>query len=314
VVGRSSFCQKKRVIGVDLAGADVDQLLLFAACQEAAAESSISLRCYLSIPHQIQASSIECLYCPDVISMSDEALPAIRKKKDSSLVRAMMDVKSGETSAVVTCANTGAVTAASVIHLKRFSGLHHPALIAELPLPGGRVIALDMGAFVGASGRDLVSYSYLGRAYALLRHGIQRPRVGLLNIGREQGRGTPELRLADHLLSSSLSENWEYVGNVEPSDVFSGKADVLVTSGFAGNIFLKTAEAAVQRTHSSFLSYQPQGALLGGVRGVVVKCHGSASKEALITAISQAQNAVASNLVQKLEEQFSRSLGLAAKE
>ncbi len=295
------------VIGVDLAGADEEQLALFAACQEAVQDHRFALRCYCSIPLHSASPRLECRHCPDVITMKDEALTAIRKKKNSSLVQAMLDVKAGDVSALVTCANTGAVTAAAVIHLKRFSGLHHPALIAELPLPYGRVIALDMGAFVAASGRDLFSYALLGSAYASVSHGIDRPRVGLLNIGREAGRGTTELRQADRYLSMATSADWEYIGNVEPPDVVAGHVDVLVTTGFAGNIFLKTAEAMVQLARSPSLSYKPSGALLAGVKGTVFKCHGSSSKEALVTAISQARTAVIEEIVERTERAFSTS-------
>lgn len=303
---RLAFNKSTDVLGVDLAGADVDQLSLFAACQEVGADPNIFLRCYLSSALHSSSPNIECLFCPDVISMEDEALSSIRTKKDSSLVRAMIDLKSGTICAAVTCANTGAVTAASVVHLKRFSGLHHPALVVELPLPTGKVFALDMGAFVGASARDLVSYALLGRAYAATCYNMASPRVGLLNIGREVGRGTPELRQANRILSS-MKLDWDYVGNVEPSDVFTGGVDVLVTSGFAGNIFLKTAEAILQHASSSSLSYTPSGALLVGVKGIVIKCHGLASKEALVTAILKAKNAVATHLVQRLEQAFVQS-------
>jgi len=284
------------VIGADLSGADVDQLSLFAACQEAATTSAVSIRCYLSCNVSTNNPLIDCRYCPDVISMEDEALSAIRKKKNSSLVQAMMDLKAGKLSAVVTCANTGAVTAAAVVYLKRFPGLHHPALVAILPLPSGPVVALDMGAFVTATGRDLMSYAILGGAYATTCYGLSCPRVGLLNIGREVGRGTSELRQADQMLSSLSSEAWKYVGNVEPADVFSGCVDVLVTSGFAGNIFLKTAEAMVKMSRSQKAS----GALLAGVKGVVIKCHGLGSGEALIAAVLQAKTAVENEIVQKL--------------
>lgn len=297
-----------QVIGVDLAGADADQVSLFAACQEAALKAPFPLRCYSSVPLQGSACpNIEWMVCPDVISMQDEALSAIRKKKNSSLVRAMLDLKAGAIAALVTCANTGAVTAAAVVHLKRFSGLHHPALVAELPLPYGRVVALDMGAFVEASGKDLFSYANLGSAYASSCYGVGRPRVGLLNIGREASRGTAELRQADRYLSLATTMEWEYVGNVEPADVFSGAVDVLVTSGFAGNIFLKTAEAVVQLSRSSSLPYKPSGALLVGVNGVVVKCHGSSSKEALAAAIAQARTAAHDEIVHRVEQAFSLS-------
>ena len=299
--------QKKTVIGVDLAGADVDQRSLFDACRKAVEHSSVSLRCYLSAPLSNDHPSIECRTCPDVISMKDEALSAIRKKKGSSLVQAMMDLKSGEISAVVTCAHTGAVTAAAVVYLKRFPSLHHPALVAVLPLPTGAVVALDMGAFVTATGRDLMSHAFLGSAFAKVCHGIANPRVGLLNIGRESGRGTVELRQADFLLSSATLENLKYVGNVEPSDVLSGQVDVLVTPGFSGNIFLKTAEAMMGLSRVS-IDHKAKGALLAGVKGIVIKCHGSSSEQSLISAISQADQAIQQSIAAKLEHAFSAQL------
>jgi glycerol-3-phosphate acyltransferase PlsX len=328
----------KVTIGVDVSGADVDQRALFEACLTAATRTSISLICYhssssvffsksssssdtskpgdstsakeaqgasqeLSRSRETGASSsIECQYCPDVISMKDEALVAIRLKKNSSLVRAMNDLKSGRISALVTCANTGAVTAAAVVYLKRFSRLHHPALIAVLPLPKGPVVALDMGAFVTATHKDLCSYAFLGSAYATVCQHLQRPRIGLLNIAREQGRGTHELQQADHMLSHTPAP-WQYIGNVEPEDIFSGRVDVLVTAGFAGNIFLKTAEAMMALTGVS-IANPGRGALLAGVQGVVIKCHGSSSASALITAIGQAQEAVEQSTVTALERAF----------
>jgi glycerol-3-phosphate acyltransferase PlsX len=233
--------------------------------------------------------------------MKDEALSAIRKKKESSLVRAMVDLKAGEISALVTCALTGAVTAAAVVHLKRFSGLHHPALVAVLPLPSGPVIALDVGAFVVASGQDLLSYGFLGSAYAAVCHEIRAPRVGLLNIGREAGRGSLELRLADQLLSHAKLACGTYVGNVEPSDVLFGQVDVVVTAGFAGNIFLKTAEA-MAKISSLNMNRKEKGALLAGVKGVVIKCHGSSSQAALKEAVRQAYEAVERSTVPELEK------------
>jgi glycerol-3-phosphate acyltransferase PlsX len=297
--------QRPVVIGVDLSGADVTQRSLFAACEQAVRDSSVAIRCYHSSLLPTLSSRIECRHCPEVISMEDEALSAIRKKKSSSLVQAMQDLKKGEISALVTCANTGAVTAAAVVYLKRFSGLHHPPLIAALPLPCGQVVALDMGAFVTATGEDLVAYARLGSAYATVCLGISHPRVGLLNIGKETGRGTIELRQADEILRSTGVNDCAYIGNVEPDDVFSGKVDVIVTSGFAGNIFLKTAETVVKLFSPT--SYDPKGALLGGVQGIVIKCHGAGSGQSLVAAIAQARVAVEQKTAESLEVLFRKS-------
>lgn len=286
-------------VGVDLAGADVDQSVLFEACQEAVVSFAGSLRCYSSV--LLPRSSIECVLCSEVIHMDDDALSSVRCKRQSSLVRSMCDLSSGDIDALVTCAHTGAVTAAAVLYVKRFPGLHRPALLKEIPTLKGVVIVLDVGAFVEARASDLFSYAILGSAFARIC-GIEKPSVGLLNIGRERNRGTKNLQEADAMLRQCVTDRFHYSGNIEPLDAFSGSIHVLVTSGFAGNIFLKTAEG-VAHMFSAFTK-APGGALLAGVNAPVLKCHGNCSKEALIAAIVQAGNLVTTRFVPMVAEQF----------
>jgi glycerol-3-phosphate acyltransferase PlsX len=282
-----------QVVGVDLAGADIEETQICAACRELALE--IPLRVYGTKEHSQFPG--EQRLCPETILMEDLPLRAVKNKKQSTLVQAARDLADGSITSLVTCANTGAVTAVGALYLKRF--IHRPALIAELPLPSGLILALDMGAYVHATTQDLVSYAYIGAAYAKIKLGIDSPKVGLLNIGRERGRGPIEIQNADSLLQGTQA--FCYVGNTEPADILSGSVNVLVTSGFAGNIFLKTAEAAFSKDSSSS---QRKGALLVGVKKPLIKCHGKSSREALKAAIRQAYAASSSNLIQRLEEQF----------
>lgn len=293
-----------QIVGVDLAGSDLEEEEIGSVCQELA--DHVAIRAYGVKKHS--SPSFAYTLCPEAITMEDHPLSAIRAKRESTLVRAARDLASGAISSLVTCANSGAVTAVGSIFLKRF--LHHPALVAEIPLPSGLITALDMGAYVTATVQELVMYAYLGAAYAKIRLNISHPRVGLLNIGRERGRGPVELQRADRDLQKASA--FCYVGNVEPADILAGATDVLVTSGFAGNVFLKTAEAAFSKAKISSPS-QRKGAFLAGVKRPLIKCHGKSSREALRAAILQARDAASSNLVLCLEELFTADISSAVK-
>jgi len=286
-------------IGVDLGGSDSDQRELLYACEEA----DFSIRTYVT--SSLSSTTVECVRCSDAITMDDRVLTAVRSKKDSTLIRALSDLRSGEISALVTCSHTGAVVAGASIYLKRFTSLRHPALLTVLPTQTGKVIVLDVGAFVSASAKDLLHYAALGASFAKIDN-INSPRLGLLNIAKESGKGTRELKELDSWLSQNRIDRWNYVGNVEPTAIFAGAVDILVTSGFVGNIFLKTAEGMISFMKESSLSQtQPGAALLAGVRGTIFKCHGNSSREAVLKAISQAESALSCDLISQLEKEFS---------
>lgn len=284
-------------IGVDLAGAEVQEEWLYEAGKRLE-EKGILLRYYST-----KSFSPACSVSSQYIGMDDPPL-SFRKKKESTLVRALHDAANETISALVTCANTGALVSAATIYLGRFPSLHHPALAAQIPTMAGKAIALDMGAFVEGKAEDLISYAFLGSALATLQHTISTPRVGLLNIGKERRKGTVELSKANEALLKH-HPSFSYAGFVEPIDVFSGEVDVLVTTGFAGNIFLKTAESVASLTQGIH-SYG--GALLAGVKRPLIKCHGKPTMNSFMQAICQAQKAVESDLIPRLEAQFTKRI------
>jgi len=290
-------------IGVDVGGADSDQQTLLSACEEA--KASFPIRSYVT--DDLSSKTVECVRCSDSITMDDRVLTAVRRKKDSSLVRALSDLLSGEISALVTCSHTGAVVAGGALYLKRFSSLHHPALLTVLPSQTGKVIVLDVGAFVNASAHNLLEYACLGASFAQVECTMSRPRLGLLNIAEESGKGTPELQEIDRWLLRNETKRWEYMGNIEPAALFSGAVDILITNGFVGNILLKTAEGMLSfmdRSPADSLPTRPGAALLAGVRGLIFKCHGNSSQNAISGAIAQAEEAVSHRFVSHLEKEY----------
>lgn len=279
------------VIGVDIEGSDAPRDLLLQACSDAAQSVHGRVVCYCTSTCSIQSEFLEQILCDDAITMGDVALKVVRKKKDFTLTHALRDLSEGRIEALVTCANTGAVTAAAVILLKRFSTLRRPGLLVEIPLQDKTVVVVDVGAFLSPTAQDLLGFARLGRAYASVRLQCESPRIGLLNVGKEALRGPKELVTVDEMLRSQILP-CTYVGNVEPYDVFSGAVDVCVTSGLAGNIFLKTAEAAAKISGSSHLRHENRAALLAGVERLVLKCHGEGSPQAVSWAVKHASTMV----------------------
>ena len=243
----------------------------------------------------------------EVIEMDDSPLSAVRKKKDSSLCVGLRLLKAGEIDAFISAGNTGALVSASKIILGNLPGIMRPALLALMPTKKKPIAVLDVGAGVEAKSNLLIQFASMGAAYQRAR-GIKRPLVGLLNIGSEEIKGTSELRLAYKKLQKLSTPDFEFVGNVEGTSVFNGDVDVLVTNGFTGNIFLKTAEGiaslildrlytdlpaeALQKIHSPLSDLRKQlhyaeypGAFLVGVQGIVIKCHGYSTPQGFANAI-----------------------------
>ena len=256
-----------------------------------------------------------------VVSMSDAPRDAIRHKKDSSMRVAIDFVKSGEAAACVSAGNTGALMATAKFVLKMLPGIERPAIIAELPAIGGSLYMLDLGANTLGTAEQLFQFSVMGSIVASDLMDIESPRVALLNIGAEDTKGHDTVKDAASLLSAS---SLNYVGFIEGSELFSGKADVVVTDGFTGNVALKTMEgtvglvrhyvkrgftrnwiAKVQAMLSGSvlrriaLETDPRnynGATLVGLNGIVIKSHGSADsyafQQAIDTAVVEVQNGV----------------------
>ena len=270
-------------------------------------------------------SRLRIEHASEVVEMSEAPADALRKKKDSSMRVAVNLVKEGAADACVSAGNTGALMATAKFVLKMLPGIDRPAIIAELPAMGGSVHMLDLGANTQATSDHLFQYAVMGSIVAGDIMGIEDPRVALLNIGAEDTKGHDTVKEAAAALNASTLN---YVGFVEGTDLMSGKADVVVTDGFSGNVALKTIEGTVSygkyllgrafkrnwitklqavlassvlRSLSAEMdSRNFNGATLVGLNGIVIKSHGSADAYAFQHAIDTAIVEVRKQLPQQI--------------
>ena len=268
----------------------------------------------------------------EVVEMDEAPALAIRNKKDSSMRVAIDLVKSGEADACVSAGNTGALMAISRFVLKMLPGIERPAICALLPTVKGWVRMLDLGANVDCSPEHLLQFAIMGSSLVAAVEHRERPTVGILNIGEEDIKGNDVVKRAAELLKNS---GLNFVGNVEGDGIFKGDADVVVCDGFVGNVALKTSEGLAQML-SKFLREEftrnlltkviavmalpvlrhfkrrvdhrrYNGASLLGLKGIVVKSHGSADKlsfgYALEQAAASARNGVLSRISERIAQQ-----------
>jgi glycerol-3-phosphate acyltransferase PlsX len=263
-------------------------------------------------------AGVEVVPTGEWIGNDEDAVRAVRAKKGASVVRAAADVAGGPAAAMVSAGSTGATMAAATFGLRRLKGVQRPALAVQLPVPGKRVLFLDVGANVEVRAQHLVQFAYLGAAFSEAVLGVEQPRVGLLSVGEEAGKGREEVVGANTILSASTGI--EFVGNVEGRDLPGGVADVIVTDGFTGNVSLKlmegTAKAVTGAIREAARSnplaalggalmrpalgglrreLHPDttgGAILLGLRGIAVVGHGSAGAEGIANAIRLAARCV----------------------
>lgn len=251
----------------------------------------------------------------EVVTNHDEPASAVRSRRDSSIVVAAKLAAAGEADALVSAGPTGAALAASLFSMKRIKGVKRPAIAVLLPIGRDRhTLLLDAGANVDVPAEMLVQFAHLGAQFAIRVLGLENPRVGLLTIGEEDGKGNERVVEAGRKLAEpGASRHFEYLGNVEGRDITSGDADVVVTDGFTGNIALKSIEGAAKATmlaaadaaHSNLRSkigglllkpallalrdeIDPNttgGALLLGLRGVSVVAHGSSNADGIAAAL-----------------------------
>lgn len=229
--------------------------------------------------------------------MDEEGALAVRAKPESSIRAAVTLVAERRADAVVSAGSTGATLAAALLGLGRVRGVRRPAIAAVLPV-GERAgtVLVDAGGSTDVQPDALVTHARMGLAYARVR-GVLEPRVGLLNVGTESGKGNELARSAEALLADLPG----FVGNVEPGNVLAGTVDVVVTDGFTGNILLKTVEAM-----SGGHSYGgPGAAVLLGVAGTVLVAHGAADVDELVTALRTADHVVAEGLVERVGRSLS---------
>jgi glycerol-3-phosphate acyltransferase PlsX len=219
----------------------------------------------------------------------------------TSIGVSMRALAARQVDAVVSAGSSGATVAAAVVAVGRLSGLRRPALAAILPTLAGPLVLLDVGAGMQVKPVDLVQHAALGTAYARLAAGIESPRIGLLSVGSEAGKGDKLRRAADATLRAVQWTDSAYVGPVEGHDVVTGgPANVIVTDGFTGNVLLKALEAAMAAAAAHPPAVVPRGATLLGVAGTVVVCHGAASGADVASGVALAARLVRSDVVGRL--------------
>jgi glycerol-3-phosphate acyltransferase PlsX len=290
--------------------------------------------------HPTASLKIEVVHAPDIITMEDKPSQVGKGKPNSSMHIGMNLVKDGSADAFVTAGNTGAALSIATLNtLRRIPGVKRPALSTIIPLGSARPILLDVGANADCKPNWLAQFAIMGAAYSKTAAGVERPRVGVLSNGEEEGKGSELTRAAADLIRE-LPLN--FVGNVEPREFLKGAADVIVTDGFVGNIMLKSLEAATsklvevlrheltshvlstlgaalsrpafRRVRSQIDPAEVGGAPLLGVNGVVIIGHGSSNALAVKNAIGQARKAVAGSLIETIRSGLEQTLSVTAAE
>ncbi|MDR3584097.1 MAG: phosphate acyltransferase PlsX [Desulfosporosinus sp.] len=273
--------------------------------------------------------NISLVEATEVIEMDEHPANAVRKKKDATIVVATRLVKQGEADALVSAGSTGAQMAAALLGLGRIKGIERPAIATVLPTVEGGKLILDVGANLDATPEQLCQYALMGSIYAERILGIPNPRVGLLNVGSEEGKGN-ELSQKTFPLLKEAAIN--FIGNIEGRDIPYGRADVIVCEGFVGNVLLKWGEGlagvfvqvikekitsniirklgalAVKpglKEFAQMMDYAEYGgAPLLGVNGISIICHGSSKTKAIFNAIRVARECVQTQFIEQIREEL----------
>lgn len=283
---------------------------------------------------------VNVFHASEIISMEDKPLQALKRKRDSSMVRAVELIKEGRASVVVSCGNTGALMACGTLRLRTMEGVSRPALAAVVPRENGHFILIDAGANPEAKAEHLVHNAILGSHYCRVMLGKARPRVGLMTIGTEEGKGNALISETNDLLRRT-GDIINYVGPIEGFQVFAEHVDVVVCDGFVGNIMLKSWESLVKffsgilkeelranpmRATGALFSkgafaalkerLNPErygGAPLLGLRGNILKAHGSSNRHAIRSAIMAASQIIKADMNHRIEADIARANPLIAR-
>jgi glycerol-3-phosphate acyltransferase PlsX len=266
-----------------------------------------------------------------VVRMDDKPSQVMRHGQDTSMWSAIEAVRNGEAQVCVSCGNTGALMLVSMVRLRKLPGINRPAIAVLWPSrnPGGFNVLLDAGADIKADEQDLLQYAFMGASYARNGIGLERPRIGLLNVGTEEHKGRAELKLAHDLIGRQAEAGgYDFVGFVEGGDIPSSRVDVIVTDGFTGNVALKTGEGtaalirdflkeafkatplsriaallaltSLKRLTTRIDPRRVNGGVFLGLNGTVVKSHGSADATGVSAAIKLAFKLAASGFNERL--------------
>ncbi|MBO9410479.1 MULTISPECIES: phosphate acyltransferase PlsX [unclassified Ruegeria] len=280
--------------------------------------------------------------CTDVVTMEDKPSQVVRNGKQTSMWSTLESVRQGEAHGAVSCGNTGALMALSMIRLRKLPGVNRPAIAILWPSrnPQGFNVMLDVGADVRADAKDLLQYALMGASYARNGMALERPRIGLLNVGTEEHKGRAELKEAHAMISDFAEQaSFDFVGFVEGSDIPGDKADVIVTDGFTGNVAIKTGEGTASLIGDLLrqaFKYSPlsrlasvlaitslnrlkkridprrvNGGVFLGLNGTVVKSHGGADATGVSAAVKLAFTLAQSGFSEKLAARVASTVELA---
>jgi len=282
------------------------------------------------------SSRLKIKNATETIEMEDQPTIAIKHKKDSSMVVGFKMLKEGEGDVFISAGNSGALLAGATLLVGRIKGIDRPALAGILPAYKSRLVLMDCGANTNCKPINLLQFAQMSTIYLRNTFGIEKPAIGLLNIGTEETKGNELVRESYQLLKAKSEElDINFVGNVEGRDAFSGKIDAIVTDGFTGNVFLKTTEGLGKfvkkslkesfteniftkmsyliakkpmKTLSKAMDYKSYGgALFLGVKKPVVKAHGSSDEKLFEYTLKQAEKFVENKAVEKMIKEFEKN-------
>jgi glycerol-3-phosphate acyltransferase PlsX len=332
-------------LAVDVMGGDHGPAVTLVACREFLRQRPQARLVLVGLPHARPPAlpeRTEWMDASEMVEMDDPVEVALRRKRDSSMRRAIEQVKEGKADAAVSAGNTGALMAIARYVLKTLDGIDRPAIAGQFPnAKGTATTMLDMGANVDCSPEHLLQFAVMGSALVSVLQNQNEPSVGLLNIGEEVIKGNEVIKKTAELLRSAAKNgDLNFYGNVEGNDIFKGTVDIVVCDGFVGNVALKASEGLAAMVSaflkdgfkSSIFGYiaaifaypvlkgfknkvdhrRYNGAALLGLRGLVFKSHGSADAFAFERALSRAYDAAYHQLMQKVQTRIAHAAPLLA--
>ena len=280
-------------------------------------------------PSKLRKGAISVVHAPDIIGMDEVPIETLRKKPKSSIAVLAKLAKRGQTNAVISAGNTGACVAAFQMRMRNLSGVNRPGITVVFPTPEGPVAICDVGANISCKPMNLYQYGVMASIYSKHLFGIENPRVGLMSIGAEDAKGNEIVKKARELMKSD--SNMNFVGNIEGRDIFEGTCDVVICEGFVGNVILKLTEGLVdglfkaikyelmeeklrlvmkfkpvmERIYKKYDYNEYGGALLLGVNGTALICHGSSQSRTIKNAILASKRFYTGKINDKIIEYLS---------
>ena len=307
------------VIAVDAMGGDHGPSVVVSGAVDAARETGVSLALvgdessvYAEL-EKLNCSdlSVKVVHAAQVAEMQDKPSDVLRRKKDASIQVACRLVREGSAHGLVSPGHSGATVACGMFVVGRVEGVDRPALASFMPTENDPMVLLDVGATVDCKPHNLFQFGLMGDAVAKALLGIEKPGIGLLSIGEEEGKGNTQVKEAYELFK--MAQNINFLGNAEGRDIFTGQVDVVVCDGFVGNVVLKQAEAFYHiltkvnpdnKFNERFNSENYGGTPVLGVNKPVIIAHGASSPKAIMNMIIQTREVISSDLCEKFKQAF----------